>query len=833
MPDHIPFSLAYLHSHSIFNPSSSPPSTSTLDDWEFLEKPSENVVPQKHGRIVMRDKDLIVAVGHEIRMTSLSSGEGWEVRDGRIGNYKVGSGLALYIGMVSKLTGRREQTLKSPHLTFTIHQLVLNPTKRLLAVVGETQLVVVVLPKTGFSSSVTSAVTVRSFVVDAFSRSKSSSSTITKVDWHPWGLGNSLWVLTTSGKLFEYDVLRPSDPVQTFDFLTSTSNSPSRFSAADPLSTIATSFSFSKSLSGIGWEDLMVYVLLGNGDVFLMGPILPFQSEIPLSFLRNLKCYTETRLRREKGSGRLRMQDQWVDAVLRQVDEARESESEIDILVSRRHTESGSPEKRKLEMEMEIEKKVLIRPPHLTEAGEPVPGLQKTLLRQGPIIFEPSPDEITNEDEDEEQVAVDLVLFQPLDDTVVLSIAWSGGRVDLGLVVEKPEPRWLSVRDNTPSDLLVPIIESVLLPLPTLDPESIAANAPVFSRDPIHKDVIYVQHAVGVDAICVSPWAVEVQDRLESEEEGEWSPSEVVRLVESASTKPKPIVGIVSFCNITLGYGLLALASTNQLAAVELDFRMVKSSDPASFGPETDTEDADAIHDEQSLLSQPVDFDVSSEPFNPKLAIRGTDSKPLSTITPAHLRTVGELVSLFHQRISSIRKSSQLVQHRLDIQISEYQRQVKMLTESSRKIRDVRDVNRDTTDRAERLLDEQEKLMGRLERVIAVMTAEYKPEVGPVERRWFEELERLKLRVAGGKRSMMSRAAVLKEQLDVVRPYVGEGIAEVDEGAGNYGSKQLRPLEMALSARSTEIKRLMGKMEALNIKVESAGYGDASISGSR
>ena len=41
----------------------------------------------------------------------------------------------------------------------------------------------------------------------------------------------------------------------------------------------------------------------------------------------------------------------------------------------------------------------------------------------------------------------------------------------------------------------------------------------------------------------------------------------------------------------------------------------------------------------------------------------------------------------------------------------------------------------------------------------------------------------------------------------------------IDKG---YGNKQLRPLEIALSARSNEIRRLLQKMELLSGKVEAA-----------
>lgn len=92
----IPLSLATLRSHSIFNPpisTSSPPE----DEWELLERPSaDESMSQKQGRMVLRDKDLIVAMGSEVRMMSLNASDGsWKVEDGLVGSYGVGGHLCI------------------------------------------------------------------------------------------------------------------------------------------------------------------------------------------------------------------------------------------------------------------------------------------------------------------------------------------------------------------------------------------------------------------------------------------------------------------------------------------------------------------------------------------------------------------------------------------------------------------------------------------------------------------------------------------------------------------------------------------------------------------
>lgn len=86
MPDTLPFSLETLRSHAIFVP---PASSSTDEDgWELVDSGNDGLPAPKTARIAVRDKDLLVAFGKEVRMTSLA-GEAWEVHDGTVGGYKV------------------------------------------------------------------------------------------------------------------------------------------------------------------------------------------------------------------------------------------------------------------------------------------------------------------------------------------------------------------------------------------------------------------------------------------------------------------------------------------------------------------------------------------------------------------------------------------------------------------------------------------------------------------------------------------------------------------------------------------------------------------------
>lgn len=109
--------------------------------------------------------------------------------------------------------------------------------------------------------------------------------------------------------LREYDVQSPHDPIQTFSFL-SPSASSSRFSAVDPLSRLATSFTFAPSTRA-GWGECTVHCLLANGDIYTLCPVLPFRMEVPLKWVQRLKAYIS-----HSGSEE---EQYWLESLTRQI----------------------------------------------------------------------------------------------------------------------------------------------------------------------------------------------------------------------------------------------------------------------------------------------------------------------------------------------------------------------------------------------------------------------------------------------------------------------------------------------------------------------------------
>lgn len=90
----VPVNLETLPGHAIFAAGKT-----KQDDWELIEGPSAGLVGPKISRMVLRDKDLIIAHGPEVRMCSLAEG-GWAIQpEGTAGTYKVSS--AEHPGVIS------------------------------------------------------------------------------------------------------------------------------------------------------------------------------------------------------------------------------------------------------------------------------------------------------------------------------------------------------------------------------------------------------------------------------------------------------------------------------------------------------------------------------------------------------------------------------------------------------------------------------------------------------------------------------------------------------------------------------------------------------------
>ena len=163
-----------------------------------------------------------------------------------------------------------------------------------------------------------------------------------------------------------------------------------------------------------------------------MGPIIPLKALVPIEWIQSL------RLAVERESLGIEMEN-WVDNLVKQVRESEERKKDDQ---ERYHSPSRQRRVSIGEEEDGVEEgKVKLHPPHLTFSGGPAPGRHVPLSRQGPIMYDPAPQEI-GADIDED-VASDILFFGANEDgDAVMAVCWAGGRVDLGVIVDPLLPRW-------------------------------------------------------------------------------------------------------------------------------------------------------------------------------------------------------------------------------------------------------------------------------------------------------------------------------------------------------------------------------------------------------
>lgn len=130
-------------------------SHNTLPDFTHLDpEGDEAILSGRRQVMVIKDSDMIVAAGTEIRIASLGDAK---LHRSAGHSHKVCMLLQvklLYAWVITDMS----KVLHTPNVTFEIHSMALNPNAKLLAVAGAFQVAVVVLPRPGFTRLVSSTV---------------------------------------------------------------------------------------------------------------------------------------------------------------------------------------------------------------------------------------------------------------------------------------------------------------------------------------------------------------------------------------------------------------------------------------------------------------------------------------------------------------------------------------------------------------------------------------------------------------------------------------------------------------------------------------------------
>ncbi|KAI0693564.1 hypothetical protein BC835DRAFT_1415823 [Cytidiella melzeri] len=807
---------AFLQDHPIFNPTkgkrvasanddvSLELSLNTLPDFTTDDFAPDGPTPSGRRQVmVIKDYDLILAVGNEIRMASLGDAK-----------------LSRSHGVSDQKTYK---VLNTPNVGFDIHQMVINPNGKFLAVAGAFYVAVVVLPRPGFTRLVSGAVDCKSISIGQYYHTLKEAP-IAKIDWHPWGDGGTtLLVLTADGKLREYDIaVGVEEPQQVLSFVPDKKFQ--SYLAEDDSEREVASFTLGKGKAD--WGPLSIYAVMRSGDVYAICPYMPQNALVPSSYVHALECFVAAKqefLTQSEGeptsastssSNSLATiydyQRKYVNALLKQSPPGT--------------TFPSSP------------RMVLMHPP-ATIRAQPI--------RQGPFLLQPAPRSLEGSEGGDATDITYLSFGADGDDRReaegeterlgVVLVAFQDGKVDLFLDVEKVEARWERKHRSNKAELpMLAVYESIDLGIvsalsqvssrkgepPVLD--LIHGNHPVLLRDPINDETIYVYHAFGVHVIELGSLLQKLANALRDDvsNEGDDSLGASLEASEGAMVRPlvttfsverkcsNPVTAVTIPNDVYLTYSIFILTSALRIVTFPLTLQSEAPSTSAEKSTPDPKEDVLLIENPKdgppayiSFLSEPYSppsnlASASGFPSNPRLAV---PVKGEIQLTPDTLRYLASTVERLTGQMHEIQLAYRNAELRAQLQAQEFRRQqekskdILALSESLQGKR-----QEQTNQKISEVQARQKELLDRTNRILRAMMKSASPELSEHETKWFEELKRLQREIKGSTRydqeSLSGRTSQLHREFDRLLPSL----------------KELRQKEQRLQKRMSEMNGMSG-----------------------
>ncbi|KZT43023.1 hypothetical protein SISSUDRAFT_1105020 [Sistotremastrum suecicum HHB10207 ss-3] len=729
--------LLSLESHPIFSdpPRDTGSNTQASTSENGASKFPSSALAQR--RLCIRDKDLIVAVGSEIRMTP--------------------------INLIKGLVPSRPiyKCLETPNLTFPIVQTVLSPNEKLLAISGTHCVSVAVLPRDNYIKSIKERPPCRYVSVGQFYHHEGTSAPVAQIGWHPWGVsGSTLLVLTVDGVLREYDIsVNPEVPTQTFHLLPRPRGPRRGLSLNNDL---AVSFAFGKGYGD--WGPLTLYTLSRGGDLYAMCPYLPQNASVPFDYIKALdKFVSEKQARMEAGYTAGPSPVSLISDQQRKYSKA---------LLRQALNEEGATAKL-------AKQNVEIHPPKSFDAE---------VSCQGPFLLQPSPHELPDSDGGD---ATDIVYMAVGDGDAnseqeqlgIILLAFEDGKIDVCLDVQKIEAKWDMHKQEvlaSESPLLL-VYESLDLKISERiqkSPGSTEGTSVSLLVEPSLPGTVMAYHAFGVHCCAMSGWSSPLRSAISKGSDAIRTALEYGRKSSVSAVFTTPQIGIsgseyvVSVARTdegSLPSALLILMSNGRLTTFETSITQdtlptqLISGLPASSAtfsmkphPETDRKSTPTPKPNNaasyiSLLALEP-FKWPTVVFKPIKVLANTPElgKAEFGARPDGLRSFSQLTGQLRKHIRHIIEDTRVLRGRIALQDSERRRQNDLRIDLSTRLRRLTDADElNWTQTVERIQTKQTSLVSRSEALLQIFSAHMSPELSLHERQWFSEVQNSSAEVLG------------------------------------------------------------------------------------
>ncbi|KND02569.1 uncharacterized protein SPPG_03026 [Spizellomyces punctatus DAOM BR117] len=443
--------------------------------------------------------------------------------------------------------------LVSPTLSFRVRQIQMNGTGRLLAVVGEYEIVVLSLPRIAWTDGNTR----ERIRTNSWRIGPMTPQPIVKIHWHPLSESHThLMVLSDDGALRIYDVTaNANEPEQTLHFLGSepidTWKAPNRSGmfGADLWEREFVSFCVGRDDGN--WGSMTMYGVTRSGDVYSLCPVVPQRSIFIPQKLQDLKAASALEQEEHEEhecygpytERQYYWREQWLDELLNEINQR-----------SIKETLPGEP--------------VGLTLPRMTA---------KVKCRaRGPYLIQPSPDATIDY-----QDATDILCLatNPIN---VLIISFESGMLRTCIDLEGPVPLWNINAEALPGEAPLPVLRiHEDIDISWRESSGSQQTAPVripssLAADPRHDAIFYCYHSFGVHRVSVEPWVSPLRGLSEAQADEAQLATELKSAMEQhiesdvsllfstrtfISTDVPSVVGFAVITEASLGYCYLLLTS--------------------------------------------------------------------------------------------------------------------------------------------------------------------------------------------------------------------------------------------------------------------------------
>ncbi|CAG8526203.1 973_t:CDS:10 [Cetraspora pellucida] len=690
--------LDFLPHHPIFH----------SNEVEQLENHSsksyENTQAKQSCLTASISKNLIVAVGSEIRVLNLMEFKyTWRqaAERGELGLDDLDDGEYLPEWM----NDIKYVTLDTPSITYNIRSITVNFKEKgtLIAVVGDYEVSVVVMPKSTSSTSTCERI---HYKIGTYYH-VIGSSPIAKVLWHPMSeSGSHLVVLTEDMKLryqldLMYNILEDvNEPEQEFCFSPTPQSEIVSFSTE---STKAVSFCFGQGQEG--WGGFIVYVVTDNVEKLVV------EHKVK-------NCYNLL--------NQYRRQFEWMSAIYKQI----ENDSN----------------------------KVVFNPPAI--------GRQSIQL-QGPYFIQPTPWELSAHMTDAsdiiclgtQPVNVIVIAFNNGRVDVCLEVdrveaLW---KIDGASEIDNPTLILYECID-------LGFIKNFVVPTSWRSNRiTNSMNNPSLVQDPFYADTFYVYHFAGVHGIVLKGWLDDL-NKIMKNIENEMAmddflkknlKSDVNWIAGTLPSDPDPFIGLSVMSDVQLSYALLIISSTLQLIYHELSIRRVDKMDDLYRSIfENDIENnirfnSDLTHRFPESLMKYLNYQGLMR--QPKLVLPRVPQKMGGTDDVIDTQFLQSVMDIIQQEIFEMKEAVKALCSRVEHQSIEFKRQITDLASIRYRLHEFSDKQYpELSDRMRDLRNNQINLECKADTILQKLMYQNDPIPGEFELQYYEALEKINDALKGG-----------------------------------------------------------------------------------